>query len=81
MKKASHKRIRRLKVRAGSRPGEWITPDLKGMSMRQALDVCGKLKCDAVFKGTGFAVKQSPKPGATFREGAELRVLFKGQSS
>ncbi len=81
LKQASRNRINRVKVRRGSRHGEWILPDLSGMSVRQALDVCGKIKCDAVFSGSGSAVDQSPKPGAVFKEGAELKVYFKGQSS
>ena len=80
LKRASRKRIKRVKVSKGRREGEWILPDLSGMSMRQALDVCGKIKCDAVFSGTGVAVKQRPQPGSVFREGAELKVVFQGPS-
>lgn len=80
LKRASRDRIKRVKVRKGRGKGEWILPDLSGMSVRQALDVCGKIKCDAVFTGTGAAVKQTPRPGAVFKEGAELKVLFQGNS-
>lgn len=81
LKKASRKRIGRVKVRKAKEPGQWILPDLSGMSMRQALDVCGKIKCDAMFQGSGVAVKQLPGAGEVFTEGAELRVIFEEQTS
>lgn len=78
---AEKEREQAVKVRKGPREGEWIVPDLKGLSMRQVLDVCGRMKCDASFRGTGQAVGQHPKPGDIFKEGAMLEVSFKGQSS
>lgn len=74
-------RAEAVKVRRGPREGEWIIPDLAGLNMRQVLDVCGRIKCDASFRGTGQAVGQHPKPGDIFKEGALLEVSFKGQSS
>lgn len=72
---------RSIKLRKGPRDGEWIVPDLKGMTMRQVLDVCGRMKCDASFNGAGLAVGQTPKPGERFKEGSLMEVSFKGQSS
>lgn len=72
---------RRVAVRKGPKPGEWIVPDLKGLDMREALDVCGKMKCDVSFQGTGLAVDQNPKPGKILKEGAPLTVSFEGQAS
>jgi len=74
-------RSRSIRLRKGPREGEWIVPDLKGMTMRQVPDVCGRIKCDAAFNGAGLAVGQTPKPGELFKEGSVLEVSFKGQSS
>ncbi len=72
---------RSVTVRKGSKPGEWVVPDLKGLDMRQVLEVCGKMKCDVVFQGIGNAVGQSVKPGQILKEGAPLTVDFEGQQS
>ncbi len=32
------------------RRGEWVVPDLKGLDMRQVMEVCGKMKCDATSR-------------------------------
>ncbi|HMK35553.1 MAG TPA: penicillin-binding protein [Desulfomonilaceae bacterium] len=72
---------RNITVRRGPRQGEWIVPDLKGLDMRQVMEVCGKIKCDATFQGMGHAVGQEPKPGNVLKEGAPLTVSFEGQSS
>lgn len=71
----------RVHVRKGPKPGEWIVPDLKGLDMRRVLEVCGKIKCDASFKGAGRAVNQDPRPGVVLKEGAPLAVTFEGQTS
>jgi cell division protein FtsI (penicillin-binding protein 3) len=72
---------KRCKVRKGPGPDEWILPDLTGMNARQVLDICGKIKCDAAFHGTGTVVKQTPRAGSVFKEGDALEVSFKGQAS
>ncbi|MBI5252650.1 MAG: transpeptidase family protein, partial [Desulfomonile tiedjei] len=72
---------RSVTVRRGSKPGEWVVPDLKGLDMRQVLEVCGKMKCDVTFQGTGSAAGQSVKPGQILKEGAPLTVTFEGQQS
>ncbi len=71
----------RVHVRKGANPGEWIVPELKGLDMRQVLDVCGRMKCDVTFQGTGRAVRQDPKPGHILKEGAPITVSFEGQTS
>jgi cell division protein FtsI (penicillin-binding protein 3) len=70
---------RSVLVRKGSRPGSWVVPDMKGFEMRQVLDVCGKMKCDLSFKGTGLVTEQEPKPGTILNEGAILTVCLEGQ--
>jgi cell division protein FtsI (penicillin-binding protein 3) len=79
--KAGGEKAIRISVRRGSRPGEWIVPDLKGLDMRSVVEVCGKIKCDPSFRGTGLAVGQDPKPGHILKEGAPLTVSFEGQAS
>jgi cell division protein FtsI (penicillin-binding protein 3) len=70
-----------VKVRRGPRPGEWIVPDLKGMTVREVVDVCGRIKCDADLKGRGFVREQHPKPGMIFKEGGALEASFSEESS
>ncbi|MBM3300401.1 MAG: PASTA domain-containing protein [Deltaproteobacteria bacterium] len=69
-----------VKVRKGPNLGEWIVPDVKGMDMRQVLEVCGAIKCDVTFKGVGNAVTQDPQAGSVLKEGATLSVAFGGSS-
>ncbi|MBM4327723.1 MAG: penicillin-binding protein [Deltaproteobacteria bacterium] len=68
----------RVRVRPGSGSGEWVLPDLKGLTARQVLDVCETIKCDASFQGSGVAVRQNPAAGAPFKEGQTLEVAFEG---
>ena len=72
---------KRVKVRKGPHSGEWVVPDLKGLDMRQVLEICGKMKCDAAFHGVGHAVQQDPKPGKILKEGEALKVSFEDQQS
>ncbi len=72
---------RSVRVGKGPKPGEWVVPDLKGLDMRQVVEVCGKMKCDPSFQGTGHVQSQDPKPGSVLREGASLAVSFKGDAS
>ncbi len=67
--------------RIGARPGEWIVPDLRGLTMRQVLEVCEQMKCEVSFQGTGIAVGQNPGPGAILKEGSPLEVSFDGRES
>jgi cell division protein FtsI (penicillin-binding protein 3) len=70
-----------LSIRRGPARGEWIVPDLKGLDMRQVVEVCGRIKCDPSFQGWGHAVNQDPKPGSLLKEGATITVSFAGQAS
>ena len=72
---------KKIRVKRGKQLGEWILPDLKGLNVRQVVDICGKIKCDASFRGSGRVIKQKPAPGAVVKEGIVLEVSFKGQSS
>ncbi len=68
-------------LRKGPGPGEWIVPDLKGLDMRQVIEICGKMKCDTSLQGVGLVVNQDPKPGHILKEGAPFSVSFDGQAS
>jgi len=46
-----------------------VTPDVVGLSARQALAVFAKLGLTARLSGTGFVVSQDPPPGAPLRPG------------
>lgn len=69
---------KKIIIKKGHKKGQWIMPDLMGLNMRRALDVCAKIKADMVFKGQGRVVKQNPKPGAPIYEGAKVTVFFEG---
>ncbi|MEW6348220.1 MAG: penicillin-binding protein [Thermodesulfobacteriota bacterium] len=70
-----------VKPRMASNPGEWIIPDLRGLSVRQVIEVCEEMKCEVFVRGTGLAVGQNPGPGATLKEGSPLEVSFEGSES
>ncbi len=70
-----------VKPRMATNPGEWIIPDLRGLTMQQVIDVCDEMKCEVLFHGTGIAVRQHPGAGATLKEGCPLEVSFEGSES
>jgi cell division protein FtsI (penicillin-binding protein 3) len=78
---AGKKRNKRIKVHRGPKPGQWIVPNLSGHTMREILDLCGTMKCDVSFQGTGRAIDQKPRPGEIIKEGATLEVTFSGQAT
>ncbi len=80
-KKSPAVHIKAVNVRKGPTPGEWIVPDLKGLDIRQVMEVCGKMKCDPTFNGIGFVVTQEPRAGDILKEGAPMSVSFEGQAS
>ncbi len=64
----------------GPKSGEWIIPDLKGLDMRQVVEICSQMKCDICVQGFGLVVDQQPKAGAVLKEGAPMTISFSGQS-
>jgi len=57
--------------------GEGIAvPDLKGKSVRNAIEECLRLGLNPVLVGTGVAVEQTPKAGETVRRGSHISVRF-----
>jgi cell division protein FtsI (penicillin-binding protein 3) len=76
VKKSPAPQIKSVPLRKGPHPGEWITPDLKGLGTKQVTEICGKMKCDLSLQGVGFVADQTPKPGQVFKEGAPFSVTF-----
>lgn len=70
-----------VSIKKGPREGEWVLPDFQGMDMRQVVDICGRMKCDPSFHGSGVAVGQEPKPGSIMKEGAAVSISFGGSTS
>jgi len=56
--------------------GEVLVPDLKGLTIRQAGELLGKLDLRYEFGGSGLAYKQSPEAGKVVNRGDTIEVLF-----
>jgi len=56
---------------------EGEVPDLKGLSLREAMDFAKVHKLKMKFNGSGKVHKVSPKPGAILPESRELKLALK----
>ena len=56
-------------LRGPGQGGEILTPDVAGLSARQALAVFARLGLPARLHGTGFVLSQDPRPGTAVRPG------------
>jgi len=56
--------------------GEVLVPDLKGLTIRQAGELLGKMDLRYEFSGSGLAYKQSPEAGKIVNRGDTIEVLF-----
>ncbi|TCX50561.1 penicillin-binding transpeptidase domain-containing protein [Dehalobacter sp. 14DCB1] len=56
--------------------GEVLVPDLKGLTIRQAGELLGKMNLRYEFSGSGLAYKQSPEAGKIVNRGDTIEVLF-----
>ena len=56
--------------------GEVLVPDLKGLTIRQAGELLGKLDLRYEFGGSGLAYKQLPEAGKVVNRGDTIEVLF-----
>lgn len=54
-------------------------PDLRGKTMRQALEVMGRHSLDLEFLGSGVVVGQTPEPGAAVVAGQSGTIIFDRQ--
>ncbi|MDR2613578.1 MAG: transpeptidase family protein [Deltaproteobacteria bacterium] len=56
-----------------------LMPDLKGLTMRQVMDLLTPSELVLEYRGSGLAVSQDPRPGARTTPGQPARVLFAGR--
>lgn len=59
---------------------EGNAPDLKGLSMRQVLELLGNDQVKTEISGSGRVVEQAPQPGQKLQKGQKLRVKLAQQS-
>ncbi len=53
-----------------------ILPDFKGLSMRESVKLCKKLKLKPEIYGSGFCIKQTPPPGTKIKENMIVHLFF-----
>ncbi len=58
-----------------SRP--WIMPDLRGRSLRSALEAVDGLGLNLRIKGAGTVTSQHPRPGSKIKRGAQCLIVCK----
>ncbi len=56
--------------------GEVVTPDLTGMTMRQAGDILAKSELHFNFSGSGLVAEQNPQAGKVVTKGTTINVKF-----
>ncbi len=66
-----------LRAPRAMEPGQIPTPDLKGMTMKQALDALSLARLRPVIRGTGFALDQLPAAFEPVEPGAFVQVNFR----
>ena len=54
-----------------------VMPDVKGWGQRDIMTLADLLGMDAKITGTGYAVKQSVKPGEKIKENTQIRIELK----
>ncbi|MEW6387618.1 MAG: penicillin-binding protein [Thermodesulfobacteriota bacterium] len=57
-----------------------VMPDLRGLTIRQALDLLHRSGLHCRFEGTGRAVSQEPSPGTPISPGSSCEVKFQSHS-
>jgi beta-lactam-binding protein with PASTA domain len=55
-------------------------PDLKGLTIRQVLDLLHRSGLHCRFEGSGLAVSQEPSPGTAISPGGACLVKFQSRS-
>ncbi|MFM8313084.1 MAG: PASTA domain-containing protein, partial [Deltaproteobacteria bacterium] len=66
-------------IRVGS-DGTWYMPNLKGLSMREALRVMGEHVSDIKVAGEGFVDKQFPDSGTLISPKSQVILHFSPNS-
>jgi len=59
---------------------EYITPNLIGKSLREALEYCSVLNIDITFNGTGIVVSQSLTPGYPYN-GGKINIILEDKDA
>ena len=52
-------------------------PDLKGLSLNDALEVMGNIRMNVEYEGKGRVVAQTPKADETLRKGTVCKLTLK----
>ena len=52
-------------------------PDLKGLSLKDALEIAGSIRMNVEYSGMGRVVSQTPKVGEELRKGQVCKLLLK----
>ena len=52
-------------------------PDLKGLSLKDALEIAGNIRMNVEYTGMGRVVSQTPKVGETLRKGQVCKLTLK----
>ena len=52
-------------------------PDLKGLSLKDALEIAGNIRMNVEYSGVGRVVSQSPKVGETLHKGQICKITLK----
>jgi cell division protein FtsI (penicillin-binding protein 3)/stage V sporulation protein D (sporulation-specific penicillin-binding protein) len=52
-------------------------PDLKGLSLRDAMEIMGNIRVNVEYEGKGRVVAQSPKPEEVLQKGATCKLTLK----
>jgi hypothetical protein len=64
---------------AASKQGEMVVPDLSGMSLREAMNLCARRGLKVQPTGEGVITSQSPPPGAYISQNAICHVRLSKQ--
>jgi cell division protein FtsI (penicillin-binding protein 3) len=59
-----------------SEAGQIVLPDLKGVSIRGALQILGKQLHDVRIFGSGYLIRQTPTPGTTIQPNTKVTLHF-----
>jgi cell division protein FtsI (penicillin-binding protein 3)/stage V sporulation protein D (sporulation-specific penicillin-binding protein) len=52
-------------------------PDLKGLSLKDALEIAGNIRINVEYSGMGRVVSQSPKVGEVLHKGQICKLTLK----
>lgn len=64
------------KIKNPSTQRDGTTPDVRGLSVREAIGILEDAGYNVDIHGTGYAHTQAPAPGTTIRQGATVTVRF-----